>query len=123
MDIYMAHKIGDCQVYHQWRGKKRRREKIFPASLKSRISPPSHRDETDMQQVNVQLENAKVDQRIQKCVTSSVSCGQHGGGGNKGDNALVRDVGMRINGGRDPSSIKVVRKFFDSVKIGIIARC
>jgi hypothetical protein len=75
-----------------------------------------------MQQVKVQLKNAKVDQRIHKRVTASVSCCQHGGGRSKSGNALTCEAGMSNNGGRDLSIIEIVRKRFDIVKIMSIVR-
>jgi len=101
--------------------KGRRQKKCFFFSLRSKFSLlPSPGDQVDMQQVEVQLENAKIDQRIHKRVPSRVPFSQRGGGRSNGGNALLRNVGMSDGRGGGPSIVDVLCMGFDGIKIMII---
>jgi len=70
-----------------------------------------------MQQIKVQLKDAKLDQRIHECVPSRVPGYEHGGGRGGGYNILLCDVGMSGDGG----SLCSTRRF-DGIRIVMIAR-
>jgi len=78
--------------------------------------PPNSRNEIDMQQINVQLKDAKLNQRIHKCVPTCVPSCKHGSGRCDSCNILLRNVVMSGDGGNPCSTRR-----FDGVRIVIVA--